>query len=119
MKGTLCALGDGKTYPYHQRQAEIQGQEDGIKKKKLLFFHWFITPSPNFFVLSVIHKFIILFPKRIKAISFGHSFVVSYLNGILYVWNQICFSPVTLCYFNLIIKPAKECGKEDGKVLYS
>ena len=67
VKDTLCALGDGKTYPYHQRQAEIQGQEDGIKKS--YSFHWFITPSPNFFVLSVIHKFIILCPKCIKAIS--------------------------------------------------
>ena len=90
-----------------------------LKKKSYFFFTGLLPQAQISFVLSVIHKFIILFPKRIKAISFGHSFVVSYLNGILYVWNQICFSPVTLCYFNLIIKPVKECGKEDGKVLYS
>lgn len=51
-------------------------------------------PSPNSFVSSVLHKFMVSLSKGIK-VSMFTSFEFHIFMQLLYITNQICFSPVS------------------------
>lgn len=77
----------------------------------MLFLHEFATTSPNF-VLSIIHRFIVLLSKRYKSCLFWSLLWDLYFYGLHR--DEIVFSLVNLSV-NLIIRPAKEPRKQEGK----
>ena len=64
VKGTLPVPG-GKEIPYRQREG-IQSPR-GCINKPCYFLTNLLSLSPNFFILSIFHKFIVSLSKRYKS----------------------------------------------------
>lgn len=73
----------------------------------------FSTPSPNCFVLSILHKFIVSLSKRYK-----HFLLWSLLWVFILLWRLpgtcqnlmkcVCFSLANSCYVSLILRPSQK-----------
>lgn len=81
--------------------------KSGLKNlpKQILLLLYYLPPRPNSFVES---SQIILCFKRYKSCLRWSLSWVSYFYELLYIWNEICFSPFNLTCVILIIRPAKE-----------
>ena len=111
MKGTVPGPG-GRETSYHQRQ-RIQGQEGYINKTSG-FFTNLLPQAQTYLSCQFFTNFLFLRLQVIKAPCFGH-FSEPHIFGVpIYTKFNLCIFPsINLSY--LIIRPAKEPRKEEGK----